>query len=114
MSLDRLGTAAVLLVVFPFQVVEAGLSTAWTILRPGVRPEPVLLRLGYEGLSPIGAAVLACLVSLTPGTTVIDLDLDRRELLLHLLDGRHADGAAEHIHRRFERPLRRVCPEVRR
>ena len=113
MMIERWMTAAGLLAVFLGQVVIGGLSTAWTILRPGVRPQPTVLRLGYEGLSPIGAALLACLVTLTPGTTAIDLDLERRELLLHLLDGREAREAGEHIRRRFERRLRVVFPERR-
>jgi multicomponent K+:H+ antiporter subunit E/multicomponent Na+:H+ antiporter subunit E len=113
MMLQRWIPAAVLAAVFVGQVVVAGVSTAWSILRPGVRPQPALLRIGYEGLSPFGAAMLACLVTLTPGTTAIDLDLEGRELLLHVLDGDDARTAAEQIHRRFERRLRVVFPEVR-
>lgn len=111
---ERASAALVLLAIFVWQVVTAGLSTAWSILRPGQRPEPALLRVGYDGISPFGAAVLACLVTLTPGTTAIDLDLERRTLLLHLLDGSQAGGVADHVHRWFERRLRLVFPEEHR
>lgn len=107
----RLGVAVILGAVFLWQVVVAGTTTAWLILRPGVRPSPMLVPMPYEGLSPTGAVVLACLVSLTPGTTVIDIDPGRHRILLHLLDGRAAAEAIAEIRRRFERRLRVLFPE---
>lgn len=109
--LRRLAVAVTLGTVFLWQVIVAGTTTAWLILRPGVRPSPALVPMLYEGLSPTGAVVLACLVSLTPGTTAIDIDPGRRRLLLHVLDGRAAEEAIAEIRRRFERRLRVLFPE---
>lgn len=106
-----LAVAVTLGAVFLWQVIVAGTTTAWIILRPGVRPSPALVPMPYEGLSPTGAVVLACLISLTPGTTAIDIDPARSRLLLHLLDGRGSDEAIAEIRRRFERPLRVLFPE---
>ncbi len=108
--MERIGQAIVLLGVFLMQVVSGGLSTAWTIVSPRIRPEPRIVRVRYEGVSVTGAALLACLVTLTPGETVIDFDPEHQELLLHVLNGRDPAGVIADIHNRFERPLRVVFP----
>ena len=56
-----------------------------------------------------GAALLASLVTLTPGSTVVDIGMETRCLLVHLLDGRDQAGAAEGIRRHFERHVRVLC-----
>ena len=107
----RLTSLLVLGLVFVREVVAGGATTAWFILRPGARPEPALVRVPYAGLSSTGAALLACLVTLTPGTSTVDLDVDRHCLLIHLLDGRDPQGAVDGIRRMFERRLRSLFPE---
>jgi multisubunit Na+/H+ antiporter MnhE subunit len=102
-----------LLFVFLREIVRSGTSTAWLIVRPGRRPVPALARMSYEGLSPTGAALLGSMITLTPGTTTIDVDPERRELLLHLLDGSDPDAVVDGIRTQFERPLRRLFPEQR-
>jgi multisubunit Na+/H+ antiporter MnhE subunit len=109
----RLVVALRLSAVFLGQVVASGLATAWLIVRPGRRPRPGLVRVPFSGLDPVGAACLGALITLTPGTTTIDVDLEAGEMLLHLLDASDAEGAARGIRRRFERPLRRLFPDRR-
>ncbi|MBX3247310.1 MAG: Na+/H+ antiporter subunit E [Myxococcales bacterium] len=108
--MGRVVTALALLVVFLGQVVSSGLLTAWLIVRPGHRPQPGLVRIPFSGLSPTGAAMLGSMITLTPGTTTIDIDLERGEMLLHLLDASAPETAATEIHRRFELPMRRIFP----
>jgi len=105
--------AVVLIVSFAFQVVVAGVSTAWLIVQPRRRPTPGLVRMQYEALSPPGAVLLACLVTLTPGTTAVDVDVTRRTLLLHMLDETRGRRALAGIRRHFERHLQIVFPERR-
>jgi multisubunit Na+/H+ antiporter MnhE subunit len=99
---------------FLVDVVLSGLWTAWLIVRPGPRPTPGLLRMRFSGLDARGAAILGGLITLTPGTTTLDIALDEGrgdgELLLHLLDASDRAGAARDIERRFVAPLRRVFP----
>lgn len=110
-SILRQGAAAALLWArFLWHVVLGGTTTAWLIVKPGARAPAGLVWLAYEGLSETGAAVLGCMVSLTPGSTVIDIDTDRRELLLHLLDTSKAEKTAAHIRRDFEVGLRELFP----
>lgn len=108
--MSRLLAAISLFAVFLGQIVISGFVTAWIILRPGQRPVPGLIRVPFSGIDPTGAAILGGLITLTPGTTTLDIDLTRGELLLHLLDARDPEAIAQEIHTRFERPLRRIFP----
>jgi multisubunit Na+/H+ antiporter MnhE subunit len=102
-----------LLARFLWQVVASGLATAWLIVRPGARPQPALARMPIAGLSETGAALLGCMVTLTPGTTAIDIDMQRGEMLLHLLDGADPEAAVAGIRRHFEPSLVRLFPARR-
>ena len=100
-----------LLADFLWHVVTAGITTAWWIVRPWPRLSPAVVQLPYSGISQTGAVFYACLVSLTPGTTTLDLDLRAHMLRLHILDGDHAAQTVDAVRRRFERRLRQVFPE---
>jgi multicomponent K+:H+ antiporter subunit E/multicomponent Na+:H+ antiporter subunit E len=100
-----------LLLRFIGQVLLSGFDTAWQILRPDKRPVPAYIRMSYGPMSPRGAAVLGSLITLTPGTTTLDIDPVRRELLLHMLDGADPQTAVAGIRRHFEAPLLRLFPE---
>lgn len=106
----KLLTALALLLRFLWQVIVSGVTTAWLIVRPGRRPRPGLVRMRYHDLSDVGVSIMGCLISLTPGTTTIDIDTGRGELLLHMLDAEHAAAAVDSIRREFEAPLQRLCP----
>lgn len=108
--LKRVPPALALIAVFLGQVIVSGLTTTWLIVKPGRRPTPGLMRIPYAGIDPTGAALLGGLITLTPGTTTLDIDLERRELLVHLLDASNPELAAREIHLRFERPMRRIFP----
>jgi multicomponent K+:H+ antiporter subunit E/multicomponent Na+:H+ antiporter subunit E len=110
--MTRAWPALALAVDFLWHVVTAGLTTAWWIVRRGPRLHPVVIALPYTGLSRTGVVIYGCLLSLTPGTTTIDVDVSTRTLRLHLLDGHRADATAEEVRRRFETRLQRVFPEV--
>lgn len=104
-------TALGLLLRFIGQVLVAGFDTAWQILRPDKRPVPIYLRMSYGPMNSSGAAILGSLITLTPGTTTLDIDPERHELLLHMLDGSNPEAAVDGIRRNFEHPLLQLFPE---
>lgn len=101
--MKQLLAAAVLAVSFVFEVVLSGLATLRVILHPGRIGHAGLVTFEFAPMSEAGAALLGVLVTLTPGTTVVDIDMARRRMLLHLLDSRDAAGAERSIRRQFER-----------
>jgi multisubunit Na+/H+ antiporter MnhE subunit len=101
--------AVILLLRFLRAVVVSGVQTLRVIIvsgRPGGPPPPVaLLRVRFAPMSADGAALLGCMVSLTPGTTTLDIDMERRELLLHVLDASDPAGIVRGIRTQFEPSL---------
>lgn len=107
--MTRVLTAWWLAASFVWQLLLSGVATLRIILAPRPTVQPALVRYQFEPLGEGGAALLAALVTLTPGTTVVEIDMASRTLLLHLLDGRDAAGTAAGIRRHFERHVRVVC-----
>jgi multisubunit Na+/H+ antiporter MnhE subunit len=103
--MNKLVAALVLALRFPVEVALSGWATARLILAGGAKLQPGFARMSYEGLSETGAVALGLLITLTPGTTTVDIDPERRELLLHLLDTRDVEGALAAIRRDFVRPV---------
>lgn len=95
-----------LLFNFIKEIVVSGGITALTILRGGKALQPGFVRMSYGDLGETAADVLGVLVSLTPGTTTVDIDTERRELLLHLLDVTRAEQTLASIRRDFVLPVR--------
>jgi multisubunit Na+/H+ antiporter MnhE subunit len=106
----RVVDAIVLMLRFLRAVFVSGMQTIAVIVRsgrPGAEPPPVaLVRVRFAPMTAQGAALLGSMVSLTPGTTTIDIDMDKRELLLHVLDGSDMDALVEGIRQEFEPGLR--------
>jgi len=103
--------AAILLLTIRFVVAVfvGGLRTVAIILRGGrgrdAAVAPGFVRVRFAPMSPRGAALLGCMVSLTPGSTLIDIDMARRELLLHVLDASDTQAVVDDIRRDFEPAL---------
>ncbi|NKB86930.1 MAG: Na+/H+ antiporter subunit E [Acidobacteria bacterium] len=74
----------------------------WRELRPRWIVIPLDLR------NPTAIAVLANMISLTPGTVSSKLTADRLELLVHVLDTDDPEGEVETIKRRYEQPLQEI------
>jgi multisubunit Na+/H+ antiporter MnhE subunit len=98
--------ALLLLLRFVKAVLVSGVQTVGVILRSGLgerRPPPAaFVRVRFAPMSAQGAALLGCMVTLTPGTTTLDIDMDRHELLLHVLDASDTDALVQGIRRDFE------------
>jgi len=97
---------ALLALVWHFlrDMVLGGLATTQLILsRAPVQPG--VARLPYGDLPDGAAALLGALICLTPGTTTLAIDRQRRDILLHLLDMRDAPAVLAALRRDFVLPL---------
>lgn len=102
--MKRVGAALLLIWRFPRDVVLGG----WATIRVILAPQPArsgLVRVAYGDLPEAAALLLGALVSLTPGATTVDIDPDRREFLLHLLDLDQEDAVRRAILEDFAHPL---------
>jgi multisubunit Na+/H+ antiporter MnhE subunit len=106
--MKRLWAALVLLLRFLVAMVVSGVQTVGAIARASLGrrpPTPGFVRVRFAPMSEAGAALLGCMVTLTPGTTSIDIDMEHHELLVHVLDGDTLDDLVEGIRRDFEPSL---------
>lgn len=88
---------------------SAGLATAWVIVsRHDTRAG--LIRMEFAPMSNAGAMLLGALITLTPGSSAVDIDLAERVMLIHLLDGRDPCAAIAAIRRDFEHYIVNLFP----
>lgn len=66
------------------------------------------LEIPLDMRDPHGLAVLATIVTSTPGTVWVDLSTDGSRLTLHVLDLKDEDAWIRWIKDRYERPLMRI------
>lgn len=97
-----------LLAVVLWDIVRANLSVARIVLEPGFQPRPAWIRVSYGLTDPRGIALLATIVTNTPGTISALVDEQRRVLLVHALHAPDPQAVADEISERYERPLREI------
>jgi multicomponent K+:H+ antiporter subunit E/multicomponent Na+:H+ antiporter subunit E len=97
-----------MLALLIFNFIKGVLLSGWDTARMILRQTPAaggLTRMTYGQLSPAAASVLGAMVTLTPGTTVVDIDLAQGEFVLHLLDLSQREATLAAIRRDFSVPL---------
>ena len=75
------------LLYFPFfylwEIVAGALRISWDVFHPHPRLAPVLVHVPLGPLTPRQRLVLACLVTMTPGTLSVDLLEEDSTLVVH-------------------------------
>jgi multicomponent Na+:H+ antiporter subunit E len=91
---------------FTREVVVANIAVAKTVLlqkRDDLAPG--FLRYDLTGLGPFEIVVLTHCITLTPGTTSVEVSDDQTTLLVHALDARDPDGVRASILNGLEKPI---------
>lgn len=70
---------------FLYELVVSSVRVAWHVLLPAPKSRPGIVAVPLETCTDTEIAVLANLVSLTPGSLSIDVSDDRRTLLVHAM-----------------------------
>lgn len=111
--MNRLAAAITLALRFVAAIIRSGVLTTRAIVRPDPAMEPGFIEYRFEPMSEAGATLLGSLITLTPGTTTVDIDIASRRMWLHLLDTRSAESVRQEIRAEFETPIRVLFgPEV--
>jgi multisubunit Na+/H+ antiporter MnhE subunit len=71
---------------------------------------PGIVRIPIGARSERGVAVSALLLTLSPGSVLLEIDWDRRDLVFHVIDARDPDGVRAAALRFYERYQRRIFP----
>ena len=108
----RLTYAVIMLFInFLKAAFSSGLDTAKVILFTTEHEQDGLGRISYGELNENTASLLGALITLTPGTTLIDIDTEQRELVLHFLVLESREETVKIIQRDFCHHLK-VIDEV--
>lgn len=87
-------------------IVRSNIAVARIILHPSMRGQTSgFVSIPLDLRNPNGLAVLACIITSTPGTLWVDLDAARGVLVIHVLDLIDENTWIETIKRRYERLL---------
>jgi len=104
--MNRLQAMVILLWRFASAMLVSAWATSVTILTASDAPRRGFARLDYADLDEAGVMLLAAMVTLTPGTSTVDIDTDRHELLLHVLDREDIETQLSDIKLKFLPPIR--------
>ncbi len=97
-----------LLAVLLWDIVSANLTVAWLVLWPRADARPAWLVVPLRLRSPRAIALLASIISITPGTVSCTVDEERFEILVHALDCDDAPAMVEAIKSRYEMALMEI------
>jgi len=89
-------------------IVVANLVVARQVLGPLDRIRPGFVEVPLDLDDPFIATILGGIVTLTPGTVSIDIDMERRILHVHALDVPDAQALITEIKARYEAPLKEM------
>lgn len=72
---------------FLFDLVVASFQVAWLAVRPSAPPASAVIAVDLVSRSPLLQTLTGELISLVPGSLLVELDSDGRRIWLHVLDG---------------------------
>lgn len=91
-----------------WDIVLACIDVARLVLGPVQRIRPTFIEVPLDLREPHVGTILASIVSLTPGTVSIDIDLNRWVLQIHALNVDDPAKLIRAIKTRYEQPLKEI------
>ena len=73
-----------------------------------IAPQPAWVPIALDVQDPVAIALLATIITTTPGTVSCVIDEPRRRILVHALDCSDPAAMAAEIKQRYERPLKEI------
>ena len=91
-----------LVFVAGLDIIRSNMAVLWVLLHPRPRPTAGFVEMKLELTNPFALAVLATLITATPGSAWLEYDRDRSVVLIHVFDLVDADDWVETIKNRYE------------
>lgn len=103
--LGRSRRVASLLFLFVYELILSGLRVVAIVLAPRMPLRPGIVAYSLKVDRDFEIALLANLITLTPGTLSVDVSQDRRTLYIHAIDVPDPDALRRDIALGFERKI---------
>jgi multicomponent Na+:H+ antiporter subunit E len=97
-----------LLNLFGKELILSSITMIGYILRPRMNFRPGIVAFQTELNSDWEITILACLITLTPGTLTLEISPDQRTLYIHAIDIHDAELLAQQIKGTFEKAIMEV------
>ena len=102
----KAGALARFLLYFNYELVLANLRVAADVMRPVDRLHPRIIAVPVDLTGEFQVALLANMVTLTPGSLTLHISDDRRTLYVHAMNVKDIDALRHQIRSGFERYVR--------
>ncbi len=97
-----------LIYIFTLELILSNVAVLKAVLRPKLNIKPGIFAFPTELKEDWEITMLANLITLTPGTLVVDVSPDNRILYIHAMDISDADEAIQSIKNTFEKAIMEV------
>ncbi|MBB3869268.1 Na+/H+ antiporter subunit E [Parageobacillus toebii NBRC 107807] len=97
-----------LILIFLKELLLSNIAVLKVILAPSMNIQPCIFALPLEVKKDWGITVLSNLITLTPGTLVVDVSEDRNTLYVHALDAPNVEETIKQIKESFEKTILEV------
>ncbi|SDW26389.1 multisubunit sodium/proton antiporter, MrpE subunit [Marinococcus luteus] len=104
----RVYAALVLVLIFFKELILSSFSVARQILSPKLNISPGIFEMETTLEHEWEVTLLSLLITLTPGTLVVEVAPDNRSLFIHAMDLQSVEAAKEEIRNSFEKAIREV------
>jgi multicomponent Na+:H+ antiporter subunit E len=91
-----------LVVVVAVELVISSLQVVWLAIRPGAPPRSAVLRAHLDIKSDLVLALAVNIITLTPGSVVLEIDQVRRMIYVHVIDV-DSEKSVERFYRQVSR-----------
>lgn len=95
-------------VVYAYEVIVSTLRIAWEVVTPTPRRRPGIIEVPLDVKTDAEIALLANLVTFTPGTVTLDISDDRSRMIVHDMFIKDPEASRSHIKHRYERWVMRL------
>ncbi|MED4968890.1 Na+/H+ antiporter subunit E [Geobacillus sp. NFOSA3] len=97
-----------LILIFLKELLLSNIAVLKVILAPSMNIQPCIFALPLEVKKDWEITVLSNLITLTPGTLVVDVSEDRNTLYVHALDAPNVEETIKQIKESFEKTILEV------
>jgi multicomponent K+:H+ antiporter subunit E len=104
--LAKPGVALRLFAVFAWDILVANFAVAKLVLGPNDKLRPAFIEIPLDIDDPMGIAILASMITLTPGTLSAQVRETDKILVVHGIDIPNKEEAIADIKQRYEAPLK--------
>lgn len=101
----RLGKLVTFLLFFLWELLVSNLRVAADVLTPRLYARPRVAAIPLDARTDTEITLLASFVTLTPGTLVLDVSVDRRTMYIHTMYAQNREQAIAEVKRSFEAHL---------